>query len=104
MATYKNSAAAQKRILNMNVRREIILYIRSHQNRADSRNTIDHVASVLHTSKQRVSGNISAMNRCFHGLGIVVHKPHKKSDLYLITSNNANSTNNASADDKTCKF
>lgn len=98
------SKAAQKKILNCNVRREIVLYLKSHQSCADSRQAISHVASALQTTKQRVSGNISAMNRCFHSLGIVVHKPHKKSDLYLITSNNANSTNNAIVDDKTCKF
>lgn len=83
------SKAAQKKILNFNVRREIVFYLKSHQNCADSRQAISHVASALQTTKQRVSGNISALTIAYKITGIIVHKPHKQSDLFLI-SNKAN--------------
>lgn len=78
------SKAAQKKILNCNVRREIVLYLKSHQSCADSRQAISHVASALQTTKQRVSGNISSMKRFFHSVGIVVNVPKSQSDLFLI--------------------
>lgn len=83
------SKAAQKKILNCNVRREIVLYLKSHQSCADSREVIEWVSTKVNTTKKRIAGNISALTIAYNTTGIIVHKPHKQSDLFLI-SNMAN--------------
>lgn len=85
MKYFKNSTV---QILNRNIRFGIVHHLRMYGT-CDSREVIALFARRFNTSKQRVSGIISAMNRYFHSLGIVVHKPHKQSDLFLI-SNMAN--------------
>ena len=60
--------------LNFNIRSEISSYISLH-GRANTRFLIATLSKKYHTTKQRVSGNLSAMVRYF-GYNIASNPPH----------------------------
>lgn len=60
---------------NKLIRRTVRRYIK-HYGKQDTRVLIEKFASAFHTTKQRISGNISCM-KCIYGtINIIPSRPH----------------------------